>query len=239
MRSTIKFFMTRHNEIVSIGSLVANSLQRLFVSLKIGLISDVHATPAPVNEALTIFRREGITTILCAGDVAGYGKELEQTVELLIKSQCQVILGNHDLWQLSRSDDVANGPAEEYLRSLPAVMEFSVEGKKIYMVHASPSGYFMKGIKLLDENAELLRDQKNYWADDLKTFPVDILIVGHTHQVFAERLGHILVVNPGSTLFNHTCAILTLPEMTVQILSLSNKAPVLSWNWGMFYADLQ
>jgi putative phosphoesterase len=74
---------------------------------------------------------------------------------------------------------------------------------------------------------------------DLKTFPADVLIVGHTHQVFAERLGHILVVNPGSTLFNHTCAILTLPEMTVQILSLSNKAPVLSWNWGMFYADLQ
>lgn len=209
------------------------------MSLKIGLISDVHATPAPVNEALTIFQREGITTILCAGDVAGYGEELEQTVELLIRNQCQVILGNHDLWQLSRSDDVANGPAEEYLRSLPAVMEFSAEGKKIFMVHASPAGYFMKGIKLLDENAELLRDQKKYWADNLETLTADVLIVGHTHQVFVERLGHILVVNPGSTLFNHTCAILTLPEMTVQILPLSDKTPVLSWNWGMLYADLQ
>lgn len=209
------------------------------MSLKIGLISDVHATPAPVNEALTIFQREGITTILCAGDVAGYGEELEQTVELLIRNQCQVILGNHDLWQLSRSEDVANGPAEEYLRSLPAVIEFSAEGKKIFMVHASPAGYFMKGIKLLDENAELLRDQKKYWADNLETLTADVLIVGHTHQVFVERLGHILVVNPGSTLFNHTCAILTLPEMTVQILPLSDKTPVLSWNWGMLYADLQ
>lgn len=192
-----------------------------------------------MNEALTIFQREGITTILCAGDVAGYGEELEQTVELLIRNQCQVILGNHDLWQLSRSDDVANGPAEEYLRSLPAVIEFSAEGKKIFMVHASPAGYFMKGIKLLDENAEPLRDQKKYWADNLETLTADVLIVGHTHQVFVERLGHILVVNPGSTLFNHTCAILTLPEMTVQILPLSDKTPVLSWNWGMLYADLQ
>ena len=97
----------------------------------------------------------------------------------------------------------------------------------------------MKGIKLLDENAELLRDQKKYWADNLETLTADVLIVGHTHQVFVERLGHILVVNPGSTLFNHTCAILTLPEMTVQILPLSDKTPVLSWNWGMLYADLQ
>lgn len=209
------------------------------MTVKIGLISDVHATPGPVQEALATFHREGVTTILCAGDVAGYGKELEQTVALLADSKCQVILGNHDLWQLERCDDAAKGPAEEYLRRLPAVIELSFAEKKIHMVHGSPCEFFMKGIKLLDENAELLQDQKDFWGGCLKTFPADVLVVGHTHQVFAEQLGRVLVINPGSTLFNHTCAILTLPEMNVQILPLSGKTPVKSWNWGLFYSDLE
>ena len=62
----------------------------------------------------------------------------------------------------------------------------------------------------------------------------DVLIVGHTHQVFSEQLGDVLVINPGSTTFNHTCAILTLPEMKVDIFPLSNKEPILCWNWSMF-----
>ena len=95
----------------------------------------------------------------------------------------------------------------------------------------------MEGIKLLDENAALLEDQKKYWVDYLRDFPFDVLIVGHTHQVFAEQLGRVLVINPGSTLFNHTCMTLTLPEMDVRIFSLSGKEPVMAWNWGQLYAD--
>jgi len=48
------------------------------MSVKIGLISDMHATPGPLKEALSIFREEGVDRILCAGDVAGYGTELDQ-----------------------------------------------------------------------------------------------------------------------------------------------------------------
>jgi putative phosphoesterase len=209
------------------------------VSVKIGLISDVHATPAPLQEALAIFLREGVATILCAGDVAGYGNHLEETVALLIGSKCQVVMGNHDLWQLDRSKGSARGPVEEYLQSLPMTIKLAKEGIKTHMIHCSPHEPLRKGIKLLDECAVLQHDQKHYWTDCLQTFPADVLIVGHTHQVFAEQLGHVLVVNPGSTLFNHTCAILTLPEMDVQIRPLSGKDPVLSWNWGMLYSDPQ
>jgi len=207
------------------------------VPVKIGIISDVHATPAPVQEALTIFQREGVDTILCAGDIAGYGTKLEQTVFLLNESNCRVILGNHDLWWLERCDYQVDGLIEKFIRTLPTVIEFSSENKKILMVHGSPPESFMEGIKLLDENAVLLEDQKDYWANYLKDFPFDVLVVGHTHQVFAEQLEHVLVVNPGSTLFNHTCMTLTLPELDVQIFPLSGKEPVIAWNWGLLYAD--
>jgi len=207
------------------------------VSVKVGIISDVHATPAPVQEALGIFQREAVDTILCAGDIAGYGRKLEQTVTLLRGHSCHVTLGNHDLWWLNRCDYQTEGPTEKYLRTLPTVIDLSFEKKKIHMVHASPPESLQEGIKLLDENAVLLQEQKDYWVDHLKTFPFDVLVVGHTHQVFVEQLGHVLVINPGSTLFNHTCAVLTLPEMDVQIFSLSGKEPVMSWNWGLLYTD--
>ena len=43
----------------------------------IGLISDVHATPAPVEEALAIFDRAGVEQVFCAGDIAGYRDRLK------------------------------------------------------------------------------------------------------------------------------------------------------------------
>lgn len=201
--------------------------------MKIGLISDVHATLAPLREALAIFQEKGVETILCAGDVAGYGKQLERTVLSLMDSHCRVVMGNHDLWWLERTESHAAGTVADYLRNLPAVIEFKLAGKTVYMVHASPPDSLMDGIKLLDENADLIQEQKHSWACSFRDFPCDVLVVGHTHQVFAERLGNVLVVNPGSTLFNHTCAILNLPEMRVEFLPLSGKEPVMSWNWGM------
>jgi putative phosphoesterase len=203
------------------------------VSVKIGLIADVHATAAPVREALAVFRREGVASILCPGDFAGYGTELEATVELLRARGCRAVLGNHDLWWLSGPDRMAGGPVETYLRHLPTVIELSVAGKELYMVHASPPESLLDGIRLLDEDGALIPAQKDFWTDYLKPFPFDVLVVGHTHQVFAERLGSVLVVNPGSTRFNHTCAILSLPAMEIRFIPLGGRRPVPAWNWGM------
>lgn len=207
------------------------------MSLKVGLISDIHATPAPLAEALEIFEREGVDTILCAGDVAGYGDDLEQTIALLSGSNAHVISGNHDLWWLSLRDYEVPGLIANYLNGLPAVVELSLEATDIYMVHASPPDSNMDGLRLLDEKGEVLAAERELWSSRLQGFAADVLVVGHTHQVFAEQLGELLVVNPGSTRFNHTCAILTLPEKEIRIITLSGKEAVMSWNWGMLYAS--
>lgn len=205
------------------------------MSTRIGLISDVHATPAPLKDALEIFARQGIETILCAGDIAGYGPDLEQAVALLAESGCRSILGNHDLWWLADFEVEEVGSVEAYLRRLPLDDEFVVEGKKISMVHGSPPASVMEGIKLFDENGEMIVELREEWSDKLQGFSADVLVVGHTHQVFAEQLGDVLVVNPGSTRFNHTCAILHLPELVVEFLPLGDKEPEMVWNWGMQY----
>ena len=86
--------------------------------------------------------------------------------------------------------------------------------------------------KLLDKQGEVQPERIALWTEHLRTFDRDVLIVGHTHQVFAERIGTTLVVNPGSSAFNHSCAILRLPEMTVEVFPLSDKAVVKNWIWS-------
>ena len=198
----------------------------------IGLISDVHATPSPIEEALSIFEQAGVEQVFCAGDMAGYSDQLEQSIALLVKSGCQTILGNHDLLYLDHYADDVDNEAVAYFRRLTTSMSMTIAGKRVYMVHAQPPDNCHGGIKLLNREGEVQPDRVAFWTDALKTLDCDVLVVGHTHQVFAEQIGEILVVNPGSSAFNHSCAILSLPEMTVQVFPLSGKEIEKTWNWG-------
>jgi len=203
------------------------------MTTRIGLISDVHATPAPLQEALDLFARERVSAIFCAGDIAGYGKELEETVGLLAASGCRSILGNHDLWWLADREADDDSSVVSFLRGLPLVMEHEMEGVRVVMVHGAPPASVMEGIRLLDEDGDIIDDVRDFWLDELSGCAADVLVVGHTHQVFAEQFGNVLVINPGSTLFNHTCAILELPARKVDFLALGGHRPEKVWNWGL------
>ncbi len=199
---------------------------------KIGLISDPHASPEPVAEALAIFSQEKVDEIWCTGDIAGYGEELSKTILLLEQSHCDSILGNHEQWYLDENTEQVDPGTKNYLNSLPQIIQKEIEGKRLYMVHASQPDSMIEGIRLLDKTGDLIEEEKQAWTACLARFEHDVLIVGHTHQVFAEKLGNTLVINPGSTCFNHSCAILTLPDLDVQWFSLSDKPIQKSWNWG-------
>jgi predicted phosphodiesterase len=135
----------------------------------IGLISDVHATPAPIEEALSIFERAGVEQVFCAGDIAGYGDQLEQSIALLIKSGCQTILGNHDLLYLDHYADDVDNEAVAFFRRQTTSMNMTIAGKRVYMVHAQPPDGCHGGIKLLNREGEVQPDRVAFWTDELKT----------------------------------------------------------------------
>ncbi len=197
----------------------------------IGLISDVHATPEPVADALSIFAKAGVDQILCAGDITGYMEALEPTIALLVESNCQAVIGNHDLLYINHHED-EDTASIDYLRKLPVSYETVVEDNNLYMVHAQPPDGCHGGIKLLDKNGNIQAEKVEQWSKKLHAFDYDVLIIGHTHQVFAEFMGGTLVINPGSSAFNNSCAILRLPELTVEVFSLCGKPLEKTWNWG-------
>ncbi len=209
------------------------------MSTRIGLIGDVHASPLALQQALDIFRREQVDDIFCTGDIAGNFETLAPTIALLQEYQCKTIIGNHDQSWLEQHADATESDEYAYLSKLPPSMQFNLEGKAIFMVHAHPPDSQHGGIKLLDINGDPIPARLQEWTDKLQDFPYDILIVGHTHQVYAEQLGKVFVVNPGSSQFNHSCMILELPAMRVETHALESQDILKCWNFSMLFSGRQ
>jgi putative phosphoesterase len=207
------------------------------MSTRIGLISDVHSSPTALAEALQIFEQQRVDDIICAGDIAGYYDTLLPTVQLLIQSGCKAIIGNHDQSWLEQSEGEAdtehNSEIRDYLQQLPETLELTIEGKRLFVVHANPPSEQHGGIKLRNRYGDIVAERKMEWTRSLADFDHDVLIVGHTHQVFAEQLDRVLVINPGSVPFNHSCMILSLPDLSVETYALGDQEIVYCWNFSM------
>ena len=78
-----------------------------------------------------------------------------------------------------------------------------------------------------------MAERQDKWTKSLVDFDHDVLIVGHTHQVYAEQLGRVLVINPGSVPFNHSCMILSLPDLSVETYALGDREIAHCWNFSM------
>ncbi len=206
------------------------------MTTRIGIISDIHASPKPLQQALHIFDDADVSEIICCGDIAGYFEQLKPCIDLLKKHHCKTIVGNHDQSYLKNNSGQVDSDEYAYLNALPETIELMCEGKKLFVVHAAPPALQHGGIKLLDKEGELVPQQIADWTEKLKSELCDVLIVGHTHQVFAMQLGNVFVVNPGSSRFNHSCMILSLPEMQVDIFALENKNIIKSWNFSQLFS---
>jgi protein phosphatase len=207
------------------------------MSTRIGLISDVHASPDLLAEALAIFADAQVDDIICAGDIAGYYDSLLPTVQLLQQCECKAIVGNHDQSWLEQNPAAANPEIRSYLQNLPLTLELEIEGKRLFVVHANPPSEQHGGIKLRNRDGDLVEQRLQDWTERLAAYDYDVLIVGHTHQVYAERLGELLVINPGSVPFNHCCMILSLPDLDIETFALGGREIVNCWDPGRVFAQ--
>jgi predicted phosphodiesterase len=64
--------------------------------VKRALISDIHANLEGLTAVMEDIRSQGITDIVCLGDIVGYGPNPCECLDRIIKSATVTILGNHD-----------------------------------------------------------------------------------------------------------------------------------------------
>ncbi len=169
--------------------------------MKIAVIADVHSNLVALKEVLSEIEKLGDLPIIHCGDLVGYNPWPNQVVELMKKRGIKSVMGNHDRVVVTRETGWFNPTAAraidwtadtltpentDYLKFLPQ----AVREEEYFMVHGSP-------LRPIEEY--VFPDYRRAILEEfLKIAERDILILGHTHQPFAIRLGERLILNPGS-----------------------------------------
>jgi putative phosphoesterase len=157
--------------------------------MKIGIIADVHCNDAALRIALD--RMGDVDELICAGDAVYQFRFSNEVIDLLRQRQARYVLGNHEDVLLGRWGEHARSSARDdalgYMADQAHTITTRINGKSLVVVHGSPfephNEYIYPNSPSLSRFAEI---------------DADYVILGHTHYQMAERVGRVLVINPGS-----------------------------------------
>ncbi len=187
--------------------------------MRVGIVSDIHCNAAGLARALELMG--DIDELICLGDSIYEYRFSNEVVRLLQERAAQVILGNHEecffgpQGARARARDGIDPLLAEWLASQPPRRALTIGGKRLLLVHSTPweprGAYIYPQSTLLERFAEA---------------EADVVLYGHTHQQIVRRIGHVLVINPGSTGeardsrngFLLSCAVLDTASEAAQVI---------------------
>ncbi len=187
--------------------------------MQIGIISDIHADYATLENVLARFTTQHkVDQVLCAGDLVGRGPDPDRVVDMIRAHGIPVARGNHDEWVYSLRQD-----NRQYLRGLPLDWQGELAGKSVFMCHGKP-GNNMWG---------MYRDHlsKTYLTMVLRSLGADVLVTGHTHMPLYYKSEWGCLVNPGSLYTfkcsratSHTYGVLSMPDLKFRVYDANAHA---------------
>jgi len=160
--------------------------------MKIGIVSDIHCNIAGLDRALAAMG--DVDELICAGDAIYQFRFSNEVAARLRERSARIIHGNHEETFFSRDGVRAQAAPwidtalRDFLAAQPLDLRVRVNGKRLLVVHGSP---FEPRREYVYPNSPTLRRCAE--IDD-----ADIVVLGHTHYQMAERVGRVLVINPGS-----------------------------------------
>ena len=180
--------------------------------MKIAIISDIHGNLEALKTVLADIKSRGIDKLYCLGDILAKGTHQQECVDLL-RENCEVIIkGNCDVYYTTDYDlsklpdeDVKkikwnrsklNDESREYISRLPYSYEFYLSGRLVRLLHSHPERIdkFVGNIDDFSSLYELVLSSENTITDK----KADILIYGHIHTPFIQKIYNRYIMNPGS-----------------------------------------
>ncbi len=159
--------------------------------MKIGIVSDIHANIAGLEQALTLMG--DIDELLCLGDSIDEFRFSNEVIGKLKQREAHVILGNHEEGFLApsgiraRQRDSVDQDLLAWLAEKPHRRLVELGGLRLLMVHSTP--WEPRGAYVAPHSSDLARFAES---------DADVVMYGHTHAQVVRRFGDTLVINPGS-----------------------------------------
>lgn len=172
--------------------------------MKIAVISDIHGNIDAFSTLLENVVKENVDTIICLGDLVGYGPYPNQVISMIRSRHILCIKGNYDSsvvdneYSYIRETNLnsfslpwtVNELTENnriFLQNLPSAITLNIAGKNLLFVHGSPNKI----------NEYLLKDAYNT-LDIMNSINEDILLCAHTHLPDIKEFTNKLYINCGS-----------------------------------------
>ena len=160
------------------------------LSMRIGLLSDVHANLFALRAAVARLRAEGVDAWVCAGDLVGYGAHPNECVETIAELEPTCVAGNHELmllealpdtragWLARRSIGWTRGVVRADVRSYLAALPRTATVAGMAVAHGSPETRRNTSVRTSGPPrcCRLSR-------------PSDLLVLGHTHRPWLYGAG--------------------------------------------------
>ncbi len=173
----------------------------------IGIISDVHANVLALEAALGALKQANASTIICLGDIVGYGPTPNETISLLRESNVMCCLGEaderiaFDFAKRGGRAGVADQTIEwtrgvidpkhvEWLRGLPVQRRIETSVGRLRVFHGSAE----------DPGARTnLQQDPQSLTKLLQRHRANVLAVGGSHVPYFRKVAGIgWALNPGS-----------------------------------------
>ncbi|MFN2448864.1 MAG: metallophosphoesterase [Candidatus Baltobacteraceae bacterium] len=147
--------------------------------MKYAVVSDIHANLESLEKALSLIGED--ETILCLGDIVGYGPNPNECVRLVRDRATETVLGNHDVAAVDNFGvEYFNPAARRAIEWTQRVIDkdvivwlnslsYEMRHPAFLMVHGAPVHYF-----------EYLLDKRHARAAFDRT-DAPLIFVGHTH----------------------------------------------------------
>lgn len=147
--------------------------------MRYAILSDIHGNLESLQSALALIGDD--ETILCLGDIVGYGPNPNECVQLVRERAAEVVLGNHDVAAVDNFGVEYFNPAARRAiewtqrvidRDLVAWLNdlsYEMRHPQFLMVHGAPVHYF-----------EYILDKRQARAAFDRT-DAQIIFIGHTH----------------------------------------------------------
>ncbi len=179
---------------------------------KIAIISDIHGNLEAFKTIIKDIEKRGINRIFCLGDIIGKGSHPHECIEL-VKKYCEVVLsGNNDdvftankanfsmqevdLKRLEWNHTLLTQEDIRYLEDLPFSYEFYMSGSLVRLFHASPTKIngFCASYHNFNEKYDMFLPSPNTMSKE----KADVVIFGHSHTTYVEKLFNRTLINVGS-----------------------------------------
>ena len=154
--------------------------------MRIAVISDIHGNMEALKEVFVDIEKSGVDSIICLGDMVGYGPEPEAVVRWIMSRDIPTIMGNHELAVLDPEYMELFNPAarKSILTIIPWLSEESlafISGLESSLT--MHSGRFVHGFPPDSIITYLFQVSNDGLEDAFGQLEEKICFVGHTHKM--------------------------------------------------------